>query len=279
MSAERWRLIPPETCSGPENMAIDEALLELVGQGESPPTLRFYEWQTPWISLGTTQPVGDLDQERVSARRWGVLRRSSGGTAVLHVGQLGYAVVLPSRHPIWEGDLASSYQRFADPLARAFARVGVQGAPAPPARKADFSIGAPPLASRVCFSALGPYEILDRRGRKLIGNSQIRRRTGSLQHGTIQLADSQMGLAEVLAGASAAQRRALIRYLADHVGSLAECADRLIDPTEVVDALARSFEEAFDVHLVAARLTDCERRLAAELVRNKYAEPGWTNRR
>ncbi len=98
-------------------MAIDEALLTLVGAGQAPPTLRFYEWRSPWVSLGTGQGASDLDPVALEARDWGVLRRASGGTAVLHQGQLGYAVILPTSHPLWNGDLASSYQRISVALA------------------------------------------------------------------------------------------------------------------------------------------------------------------
>src|SRR5690349_5876093 len=96
--SERWRLILSGEGDGPENMAIDETILDLVGVGVSPPTLRFYEWRSPWISLGSGQLSSDLDRCAVERRGWDILRRASGGTAVLHKGQLGYALVLPTSH-------------------------------------------------------------------------------------------------------------------------------------------------------------------------------------
>src|SRR5579884_3120730 len=237
LARESWRLILPETFDGPWNMAVDEALLALVGEGVSPPTLRFYEWRSPWISLGTGQSATDLDVAAIAERGWGILRRSSGGTAVLHQGQLGYAVILPSQHPLWQGDLESSYRRLAEPLALGFTRLGVRVDPAPPALKVEFAASAPPIASRVCFSTLGPFELLDCRGRKIIGNAQIRRRTSALQHGTIQVVGSQDQLAEILADTSDADRSDLVAYLNSHVGSIEEAAGRCLPPAQIARAL------------------------------------------
>ena len=276
---EAWRLIPPTAFDGPENMAIDEALLTLIGDGASPPTLRFYTWRSPWISLGTSQSARDLDATALAVRGWGVLRRSSGGTAVLHKEQLGYAVILPASHPLWEGDLASSYRRLAEPLALGFARLGARTEPAPPALKAEFAAEAPPIAARVCFSALGPYELLDCHGRKIIGNSQVRRRASALQHGTIQVSGSQCEIADVLANATATDRCHLRSYLSTHVGSVEEAAGRRLATTDVVEALTAAFEEVLGVRLVDGELTDDERRVAAELVEAKYGDPNWAFRR
>ncbi|MGH2458511.1 MAG: lipoate--protein ligase family protein [Chloroflexota bacterium] len=276
---ETWRVIPPEPFAGPENMAIDEALLALVGEGEAPPTLRFYEWRSPWVALGTGQAASDLDLTALAERGWALLRRASGGTAVLHRGQLGYAVILPTSHPLWEGDLPSSYQRIATPLALGLSRLGVLSEPAPPSLKATFAAGAPPVAARVCFSALGPYELLDRCGRKLTGNSQIRRRHGSLQHGTIQVSGNQAELVDVLAGLEPSEMVTLAAYLQTRVGSLEASAGREISGADLADALGWAFEETLGICLSAGDLSGRERCAAAELVTTKYRDPGWTNRR
>jgi lipoate-protein ligase A len=150
----------PEEHDGPENMAIDEAVLGEVGKGASPSTLRFYEWLSPWVSLGSAQASSEVATEALAARGWGIVRRGSGGTAVLHWGQLGYALILPADHPLWHGDLVASYQRLSEPLRLAFSRVGVSAEAAPPSARVAFALGAPELASRACFGALGPYELV-----------------------------------------------------------------------------------------------------------------------
>jgi lipoyl(octanoyl) transferase len=275
---ETWRLIVPEPRDGPANMAIDEAILTAIGEREAPPTLRFYTWSSPWLSLGSGELSDDLDRTALAERGWGVLRRPSGGTAVLHQEQLGYAVILPSDHPLWRGDLVESYRRLAAPLAAGFAALGAPVEAAPPGANAAFVQCAPALASRVCFGALGPYELLWR-GRKLIGNSQVRRRAASLQHGVIQVSGGQNGLIPLLAGADDDERRRLSDFLATHVGSLEEAAGRSIGADEIAGALAVAFEVALDVRLLPGSLTPSEERLTEEFVETKYADAGWTFRR
>lgn len=276
---EPWRLILPEPADGPWNMAVDEAILDLVGNGLSPPTLRFYLWRSPWVSLGTAQSASDLDLAAVAERGWGVLRRSSGGTAVLHHGQLGYAVILPAAHPLWQGSLAASYQRLANPLARGLTRLGARVTAASAPVRASFVTGAPDAARQVCFSALGPFELLDDQGRKIIGNSQIRRRGAALQHGTIQVAGGQAALAQVLGRLTSDQRDDLIAYLHRRVGSLEDTIGHAIDPRVVAHALAEALAADLPLQLVVGGLSALERARAAELVAGKYGDASWTFRR
>src|SRR5438445_170226 len=155
-----WRLILPGAFDGPGNMAIDEALLTLVADGHSPPTLRFYEWLEPWVSIGSGQSASDLDPVRLAERKLATVRRASGGTAVIHQGQLGYAIVAPNGDPIWDGDLLSSYERLSAPFRLAFERLGAVVEAAPGSASARFVAGAPSLAEKACFGALGPSEIV-----------------------------------------------------------------------------------------------------------------------
>src|SRR5207249_5400168 len=104
---------------------------------------------------------------------WQLVRRSSGGTAVLHEGQIGYALVLPTTHWVWKGDLLDSYQRLAEPLRRSLTRLGVAAEAATPAQRSERKGVTPPLAEKACFAPLGPSELLAA-GRKIVGNSQIR---------------------------------------------------------------------------------------------------------
>ena len=72
---EAWRLIVEGACDGPTNMAIDETILEAVGRGDAPPTLRLYSWNPACLSLGYAQPATDADMERIAAHGWQIVRR------------------------------------------------------------------------------------------------------------------------------------------------------------------------------------------------------------
>jgi lipoyl(octanoyl) transferase len=258
-------------------MAIDEALLTAVGEGASPPTLRFYTWDRPWVSLGSGQASGEIDRAACTERRWGIVRRASGGTAVLHVSQVAYSIVLPATHPLWVGDLSTSYQRFAEPLQVAFARLGVTTDLAPPGANAAFIANAPELARRICFAALGPYEHLVAR-KKLVGNSQVRRRLANAQHGVIQVAGGQTDLVEVLSGIAEADRADLRGFMTSHIAALAPEAGA-VSLTQICEAITRAFAEAFDLQWEAGKLTEAEQALTRELIAVKYGADSWTYRR
>lgn len=74
-----WRLICTSPLDGPTNMALDEAILLGVASGSSPPTLRFFAWEPPCLSLGYAQPAGDADHERLAALGIDLVRRPTGG--------------------------------------------------------------------------------------------------------------------------------------------------------------------------------------------------------
>lgn len=274
----RWRLILPRRLDGPTNMAIDEALLTTVGEGHQPPTLRFYDWDSVWVSLGSSQTSTDLAADALRDRGWRLSRRPSGGMAVVHLGQLGYALILPADDPRWQGDLAVSYERLSRPFVPGFERLGAAVHLASSAEKADFSLNAPALAARSCFGALGPYEIVAN-GKKIVGNSQVRRRHAHLQHGVIQLRGNQSTLVDLLACQDECKRAALRDYLDRRVGSLEALVGHTIGVEEVVHAVTNACSEAFEVSFAAGELTPRERELAETLVREKYGQEIWTFRR
>src|SRR5258708_34149740 len=78
---EHWRLILDAPCDGASNMAIDEAILEAVGRGDAPPTLRLFRWEPACLSLGYAQPESDVDRGRLAAHGWHIVRRMTGGRA------------------------------------------------------------------------------------------------------------------------------------------------------------------------------------------------------
>src|SRR5262245_41637676 len=99
MTSERiLRLLVSEPESGVRNMAIDEALLNAVGEGQSPPTLRFYCWRSPTISLGYFQPLSDVELQPSAIRALDLVRRTTGGGAILHDLEVTYSLVLPIGH-------------------------------------------------------------------------------------------------------------------------------------------------------------------------------------
>src|SRR5690606_21154618 len=103
MSKAVWRLLNTGISDGPTNMAIDQAIMEAVAEGRVPPTLRFYGWEPACLSLGYTQPIADVDRARLERCGWDLVRRITGGRAILHTDELTYSVALPGDNPIVRG--------------------------------------------------------------------------------------------------------------------------------------------------------------------------------
>ncbi|MBP8975043.1 MAG: hypothetical protein KBH93_14345, partial [Anaerolineae bacterium] len=111
-----WRLLITPPADGPLNMAVDQAIMEAVAAGRVPPTLRFFAWTPPCLSLGYTQPVADVDRARLAARGWDLVRRMTGGRAILHTDELTYSVALPATDPVVAGGVVESYRRLSAAL-------------------------------------------------------------------------------------------------------------------------------------------------------------------
>jgi lipoate-protein ligase A len=91
-----WRLLITPAARGAWNMAVDESILEHIGRGASLPTLRLYAWTPACLSLGHAQPIADVDMQRLQQHGWEVVRRATGGRAILHTDELTYSVIAPS---------------------------------------------------------------------------------------------------------------------------------------------------------------------------------------
>ena len=96
---DTWRLLITPPTHGPWNMAVDESILETMGSSRSLPTLRLYAWKPACLSLGYAQPLTDVDIPRLQARGWEMVRRPTGGRAVLHTDELTYSVIAPLGEP------------------------------------------------------------------------------------------------------------------------------------------------------------------------------------
>ncbi len=177
------RILRDPPLDGPTNMARDEALLIHVGEGRSPPTLRFYDWNPPTISLGYFQPFKDFEELEPPEQRLAVVRRITGGGAILHDRELTYSLTLPIDHPLLVGGPNQLYERFHDAVIAALGEWRV-----------DTWRGAP---SDDSGAAKGPFFCFERRHRfdvllgsaKIAGSAQRRTRTAVLQHGSILLSD------------------------------------------------------------------------------------------
>ncbi len=268
LPAATWRLLNTGLADGATNMAIDEAIMQAVAEGRSPPTLRFYGWQPPCVSVGYAQSLrAEIDLEACRRKGYDVVRRPTGGRAVLHIDELTYSVVAPRDEPRVAGDILTSYRRLSQGLIAGLRLLGCE------AVEADRRGERVETASAACFEVPSHYEVTAL-GRKLIGSAQVRRRNAVLQHGALPLCGDVSRLAEVLALPPLERERLRVR-LRQRAVALDEALGRGVDFERVVVALGEGFARALNLTLVCGELSEEESEIA-ELLRTRYAGEEWT---
>jgi len=266
-----WRYLLTPPARGAWNMAVDEAILETAGRGESLPTLRLYAWAPACLSLGYAQSYRDVDVERLKANGWEVVRRATGGRAILHVDELTYSVTAPPDEPRVSGSVLESYYRLAGALISAVRALGLP---------VEMEENAPPdraAKGPVCFEVPSAYEIVVD-GKKLVGSAQARKREGVLQHGTFPLHGDLTRITRALVFPDEQARAAAAQKLLTRATTAETVSGRLIGWDEAAQAFVQAFETGLDLKLEPGELTPAETARAAQLVQLKYDHPAWTER-
>jgi lipoate-protein ligase A len=248
-------------------MAADEALAEAVDAGASPPVLRLYRWQPLCLSLGFSQPFEVADAIYCAENGIDIVRRPTGGRAVLHDVELTYAFAARLAVDPFPADLQACYRAICLALISGLRQLGVVAELA----------GEPegehvrPTEAIPCFIGPAAGEVVVQ-GRKLIGSAMRKIGNSFLQHGSLLEgfdSDLQAGCLGLPDGAAL---RAAVVTLRDLMGSVP-------GSDNIARALAQGFIERFDVTFERSRLTAQEQARAMLLARERYGNERWTVRR
>ncbi len=245
-----WRLLLHDPADGAWNMGVDEALLASASEGAAP-ALRLYQWHGPCLSLGYAQPVSAQRLSACADAGVAIVRRVTGGRAVLHGSDLSYAVAAPTG--CLPAGIRETYRCLTEALRAALRELGLE---ASPARGGGRQPARPHFD---CFAEVAPEE-LTAAGSKLVGSAQRRLSGAVLQHGSIRLRPDPEAV-----------RRATGTGMAGAV-SLSELGvERSV--ASVREALVRAFAAALDAAFEPVRLTPCEARRAEFRQKLHIAEP------
>jgi lipoate-protein ligase A len=256
-----WRLLMHPGLSGARQMAIDEALFQAAKSG-SRPVLRFYTWDQPTLSLGYFQSYKKVVSEAFCVHNnINVVRRPTGGRAVLHQYEVTYAVVAPLEGIFDNLSLRETYQLISKTLQHGLLKLGIDGS--------TVFTGIPRRSSQhlpQCFVSLSQFE-LSNGARKIIGSAQKRSRDRFLQHGSILLDfDSHL-------------QQGCIRTpdpeLKDRIAPLQNLLGRPLAFQEVSSTFAEGFAESFDSKMESSTL-DPEESEFANRLEQKYRSLKWT---
>jgi lipoate-protein ligase A len=268
-----WRLLRHSAARGAHNMAVDAAILENVVEGKSPPTLRFYDWDPACLSLGFAQNFADVDEDLRAMRGWDVVRRPTGGRAILHTDELTYSVIGPSDEPRLVGGVLESYKRLSEGLMHSLKLLGLPVEQHPMHQNNGFG----DLDNPVCFEVPSDYEIT-LHGKKIIGSAQARRKGGVLQHGSLPLYGDIARITEILRYPSEDRRQGAAERVRVRAATVEEGLGRRVSFAEAQDAFIRGFGEALNIEFEEGELASDEQAATERWLGERYGASAWTQR-
>ncbi|HET7457443.1 MAG TPA: hypothetical protein VFJ74_07300 [Gemmatimonadaceae bacterium] len=263
----RWRLLYTPALPAVENMALDAALMERARRTPGERVFRVYTWRRPTLSLGRNQTARGLyDPSLARDRGADVVRRPTGGRAVLHHREVTYSV---TGAVAVDETLRDAYAAINRLLLDGLRRLGVHAELARPTMRAPSPSGAP------CFETPTEGELVVG-GRKLVGSAQYREQDAFLQHGSILIDDDQPMLSALTTAAAAAAVASPTTPAATLRAALGGGAR--VEPDAVAAALFAAVREGEDA-LAGPLLLDAALVTAARLAAAHYAADAWTWRR
>lgn len=260
-----YRFLDTGVSSAALNMAIDEAIQTFHLRGETPPTLRAFAWERPAISLGRFQNVErEVLTEQCAERGIDLVRRPTGGRAVLHVDEFTYSMTISTAYGVPTGVVAA-YSWLAQGIIAALEEFGIHS---------EVSTNRVSKQQTAACFAFSTQADLTSNGRKLVGSAQVWKEESVLQQGTIPLEKRGPLLFALLKYPTEEARQAALAAYQEATASV-----RAFAPTATWDAVRNAFRRGFSavlgVPFEPLPLTADEQSLAEELAATKYAVLDW----
>jgi lipoate-protein ligase A len=267
MPDNSWRLLLTGAGAGPENMASDEALALC----ETSPTIRFYQWPSPCISIGRYQDFHSIFKHNPPySSKIPVIRRPTGGRAILHQQEeLTYSITIPRGHKLRQVPTQESYTKINQALIMGLSVLGINATTA--TRKASLR---GQRANIACYESAYPHELIVG-SRKIIASAQTRSGGIFLQQGTLPLKQSGHHFGESIS-IPRKEKITLAERLNENTATPSQILGHEVTIHEIQGALISGFEKAWDIHLTRSEMSSEEHRKAAKLARIKYSDETWT---
>ncbi|MFQ5672849.1 MAG: biotin/lipoate A/B protein ligase family protein [Nitrospinales bacterium] len=256
MTIVPWRIIEEGRDDGVLNMVTDRAVLQACNQGKAPPTLRLYGWKQPTLSIGYSQNAAlQVDVARCRDLNIPIVRRPTGGRAVLHDAELTYCVVAPIRHPRFSGSLRQTFYKISHALMRGLDQLGIRETAIN--RQSRRGGRQDQTGSPACFAVCRPFETAVGNG-KLIGSAQRRLHNAFLQHGSVLIDMNREQLNSLLRFENPEASRSHLRVLKRAAVTLNEICGRTVTFEEARKAFRDGFSKCFSEGSFRGELTAFE---------------------
>lgn len=262
---EEWGFLNTGHHSAAVNMAMDEALLNWHKNGDIPPTLRFYGWTAPSLSVGRLQKVdGQINFDAVNHYNCDFVRRLTGGSAVLHDDELTYSIVVTEAHPNIPTTVREAYHILTKGILEGYRNLGIQADYAYPTRDEIRK-----ERSAVCFEQVTYYEmIVD--GKKLSGNAQVRKDGILLQHGSIPMSINEEMLFDLFLFPSNEMKERKRKYFSEKAIAINQIKNQKHTYDMLVEAFYAGFQTGLGIQLKPITLTDEQWDEVYDLAKTKY---------
>lgn len=273
---KQWRFIFSGAGDAFFNMALDEAILRSCENEEAIPTLRLYLWEPPGVSIGYFQSIeNSVDFVRCRESNVDVVRRITGGRAVLHENEVTYSVCASIRECPGVGrNISETYRKISFALLESLAALGIKAEWVRPKREGTISTDSD--FSKPCFISNSRYEITVA-GKKLIGSAQRREGNCFIQHGSIPLGRGKVSLADLLRDEN--DRGRMKEKLKEKSTGLSQILKREVQAQEVISVMKRGFAKSFEVEMIEMEPTQKEIETAQALKHGKYLTEEWNHNR
>ncbi len=275
---KKWRMIVTDPADGYYNMALDEAIMKSHRQKLCLPTLRFYRWEPPALSLGYFQNhEEEVDVNNCQEKNVDVVRRPTGGRAILHENELTYSIAVNESLDLLSKSVVESYRQISSGLVQGLNMLDV-----PAELKPREGKKAPRGQSSACFDTPSWYEVVVN-DKKLIGSAQTRKDGTILQHGSLPLSRNTKKIFSLFDFSSERERRKMRRIYSSRSTALYECLteEKLeeISFEQLTEALKEGLETALSVKIERGKLSEKEKAMAEELKSKKYLSEEWLKKR
>lgn len=251
-----FRVIDSGACTAEFNMALDEAIAMSVANSSAVLTLRLYKWRQPSVSIGAFQKISDINRDFCQTHNIPIVRRITGGKAILHDSELTYSVC-GKNEGIFSKSLFDTYMTISLALQKALEYLGVQ------TEMREDKTNT--LANHaICFNATSFAEIMYNK-HKLIGSAQKRFKHGFLQHGSIPYTiDKEL-------------HRKVFGYDITDYSCLADALSQ-IDEQALKHCIIKAFEEVLQIPSRQSTPTELELKATEDIALRRYSKASWTNR-
>jgi len=277
MSKPKWNFINSGVKPGSYNMALDECIIKWQSEGDFAPTLRFYEWERPTVTVGYFQKSAEINFEAVKKNEADFVRRQTGGRSVVHDDELTYSVIVPENYPNMPETVTEAYRVISMGILKGFEQLNLPAAFSIPKSEVEKNELKKP-GSAVCFDAPSWYEVVVN-DKKIAGSAQTRQKGSILQHGSIPLNIDADLLYDLFVFSSEEVKEKMKKRFLKRATWINSESEKPFKMEDLYIAFEKGFEEGLEVELVPYELTKEQEEEVLQLAAEKYSSDSWNLRK